>query len=291
MRAGGKLWYLKRGDRVTGPFAAAVMARNIVLGRIQPDDLVSLDRDDWIEAAQTREFEAVAAPAARARAFASADERRDERRNDDAAEATSAQTRVRGPERRRVETPEIVRRRKSSNRVWQSLHKSKPDDGIVWLGLVAVIVVIAGLGLLITPAEIEVGDCASDPHPGVNWDSCTRPSADLRGANLSGAVARGAHLASSNLAGANLVGADFAYADLRNANFELADLTASRLTGADLRGANFAHADLSSADLQFADLRDARLDGADLSGALLGNAIWLSGEQCRRGSVGVCAVD
>jgi Pentapeptide repeats (8 copies) len=288
MRASEKRWYVKRGTMITGPFTAAVMVRNIVLGRVKPDDLVSRDGGHWGAAAQTWKFESVAA---NAKAFAHADERQGERRRGDAAEVASPRPRTRGADRRRAEPLDLVRRREISNRVWQGLRRSKPDGGVVWVALTVVILAVVGLSLLTTPAAIEAGDCASGPHPGVNWDSCTRLSSDLRRADLSGAIARSAQLAASDLAGANLSGADFAYADLRQANLELADLTSSRLVGTDLREANFAHADLRSANLQFADLRGARLDGADLSGALLGNTIWPTGEHCRRGSVGVCVVD
>ena len=290
MTAGRTLWYLQIEGTVTGPFPTAVMERDIVLGRIALDALVSHNCDHWAAIAQTHEFQSVATFAGRARGFAQADERQGERRHGDASASSSGPKRVRGSDRRRVESPDIVRRRDISNRVWQSLRKSTPNNGFVWSAFSVLILIVAVAGFVTTPVAVVVGDCTSGPHPGVNWDSCTRLPADLRHADLRGAVARGAQLSSSDLAGAKLAGADFAYADLRQVNFELADLVGSRLIGADLRKANFSYANLRSADLQFADLRGARLDGADLSDTLLGEAIWTTGEICRRGSIGGCVI-
>ncbi len=286
-----KRWYLKCGDTVKGPFPVAVMERNIVLGRVKPDDLLSQDGESWVSAQCIPEFELISAPVRCEKDFAYADERRAERRHLAVSDARASTIRQTGNDRRSAEPAEIVARRVLSDRIWLGLGKRRSDSQFVWPALAIVVLGIIGLSVLTTPARLDPGDCASGPAPGVNWESCNWASADLRHADMRGAIARDAHLESSDLAGANLTGADLAYADLRRANLESADLGASRLIGANLREANLNHANLHSADLQFADLRAARLDGADLSGALLGNTIWVSGAQCSRDSVGICLSD
>jgi uncharacterized protein YjbI with pentapeptide repeats len=289
--ASGKLWYVKRGDTVVGPFPVAVVERNIVLGRVKPDDRLSQDRDTWLSAAQIPEFDYLGEVEHSAKSFSGADERRVERRLAPPGAASVAATQARAGERRRDESADIVRRRALSNRVWQSLARSQPEQRVVWVALAAFVLVIIGFSILTTPPEATSRDCSAEPYPGVNWEFCTRVAADLRRVDLSGANVRNANLGSSDLAGANLAGADFAYADLHQVNFELADLASARLTGANLREANFGHANLRSADLRYADLRSAKLDGADLSGALMGNAIGPAGEKCAPISVSVCIAD
>lgn len=285
----GKLWYLKRGEATTGPFPIAVLERNIVLGRVAPDDLVSQDREHWVIVSQAPEFELIAASPPAVRDLGDADERQGERRHAAAGGAAAGSRRTR--ERRREEPAELIRRRALSTRVWRGLSKRRPDNKMFWVSLASVIVIVVCLGIAGTPERLQPGDCAADPAPGVDWESCSKPAADLRRANLQSAIVRNADLESSDLAGADLSGADLAYADLRQVNFELADLATARLTGANLREANFAHANLRSADLQFADLRSARFDGTELSDAKLGNAIWFNGKRCARGSIGACRFD
>jgi len=50
------LWYLKRGDKVTGPFPAKVISDYLLLGRIRQDDLLSTDRKNWEQAVDHREL-------------------------------------------------------------------------------------------------------------------------------------------------------------------------------------------------------------------------------------------
>jgi len=289
--ASRKLWYLKRGDTVTGPFPGAVVERNIVLGRVKPDDRISRDRDTWVAAARTPEFDHLAGAANPTKTFSDADERRVERRHAPVTEASVPTIHPRSPERRRDEPADIVQHRVQSDRVWQSLRKPQLDQNVVWVALAGFVLAVIGFSVITTPPPATSGDCSAGPYPGVDWEFCTRRAADLRRVDLTGAIGRNANLGSSDLAGANLTGADFAYADLHEANFELANLTSVRLTGANLREANFAHANLRSADLRYADLRAANLAGADLSCALMGNAIGPAGEKCAPSSVSVCVAD
>ena len=42
-----QLWYVRRGDKVSGPFPTQVVANNTLLGRFLPGDEVSLDQLEW----------------------------------------------------------------------------------------------------------------------------------------------------------------------------------------------------------------------------------------------------
>ena len=50
-----QLWYLKAKGRIKGPFASGLISKNILLGRIHPDDLLSQDKEIWRKASSIRE--------------------------------------------------------------------------------------------------------------------------------------------------------------------------------------------------------------------------------------------
>ncbi|HJP36694.1 MAG: hypothetical protein QF609_05970 [Gammaproteobacteria bacterium] len=186
----GKLWYLKLGDTIEGPFPVAAMRRNIVLGRVKPDALLSQDRETWVNAANTEEFQLVSVPERAERDFNNADERKSERRSSAASEAGSSPIGRRGSDRRAVEPEEMVRRRALSNRIWLGLRKRSPDTRFVWPALAIAILGVVGLGVLMPSVRLEPPDCQSAPFPGVNWESCELSSADLRRIDIRGARAQ-----------------------------------------------------------------------------------------------------
>jgi len=82
-------------------------------------------------------------------------------------------------------------------------------------------------------------------------------------------------------------------ANLKGADLNNAELTNAKLQGANLSNANLTDSQLQCADLTNADLRGVNLKGADityakLEGAKLGGAIWITGNTCRKNSIGFC---
>ena len=47
-----RLWYVKRGQQVKGPFPAAMIRNNVALGRIRAEDFVSAYGRRWYRAAE-----------------------------------------------------------------------------------------------------------------------------------------------------------------------------------------------------------------------------------------------
>ena len=281
-------WYLKHDGRITGPFPTGRIKRAIVLGRIRESERLSTDSETWLAAAEIPEFSQLQPATPGSAEFARLDERQTERRGTDAG-GTSVSTRPRsGHDRRREEPGEMRTRRAKSRAVWQSLAEPRPRAVMAWLSIAAASALALFLAVNLNPELPSPVDCSKPAAPRVNWTACRRARADLRRTDLRGALLKNADLSDSNLAGANLGEADAAYANLRAADLTLVTFESARLVGANLRGADLSHANLHAADLQYADLRDSRIDGAQFEGALLAHAIWVNGETCASGSVGVC---
>lgn len=43
-----RLWYLRRGERVTGPFPLPAIQQDFLLGRVRTSDELSQDRQEWL---------------------------------------------------------------------------------------------------------------------------------------------------------------------------------------------------------------------------------------------------
>ncbi len=281
-----RLWYVRRGDDRKGPYPAALIERNIALGRIRPSDELSHDDAHWQPATEYPDYEALVHSGREPARQRRLDERERERR---AAAQDAAPGQRRGQDRRAPEPLDVARRRALAHRVWASLRPMHRRATRTMLGLALIIVAVVALSIKwVRPPPRSAVDCAAPAAPGVVWDFCQRPAADLARADLRGASLRNTSFVGATLAAARLAGADLAYADLTGADLSEAGLTGSRLTGASLRGTKLAGADFTDADLAFVDLTGARLDGIVFAGAKLGNAVWTDGKPCGRDSLGGC---
>jgi hypothetical protein len=285
-----QLWYVRRGDKVSGPFPTQVVANNTLLGRFLPGDEVSLDQFEWkplvtvteLLPQELLELHDETDPEHRQwleerlkAACRWADQRtHDERRHAGEAAGEIRDDGLRGEERRKTATNSDVL-------ALPHLHAALPQESWLrrYLGVAAsigAVVLLVALGLIyyqpVNPVKVGVVPvqplCGKPAAPGVNWSGCDKQGALLRGVDLT----RG---------------------KLDYANFSRADLSASRLDHASLVGANLDaadlnHADLNHADLSNADLSAANLASANLTGAVLDHAIWFDGRVCGVGSLGQC---
>jgi len=280
---GRNLWYVRRGDKVAGPFPSQVITNNALLGRVKPSDELSMDRLVWqalvdvpellpqdllelhteIDSEQ-RQWREERLKAARRWA----DERiNDERRHDGEGNEP------RGEERRKnTENPDVLAKP-------HHYPAAVPESGKrAYLGaaiaVAALLLLVLGLLYFQPVNPVKVGVIPAQPQcqqaaaPRANWSGCDKQEMRLRGADLSG----------SNLAYTN-----FSHADLSGSRFRQA-----RLVGANLGGALLNDTDLVGADLSYADLHDASLVSATLTGATLDHAIWPDGRVCATGSLGQC---
>ncbi|MFN3397153.1 MAG: pentapeptide repeat-containing protein [Sulfurimicrobium sp.] len=286
-----QLWYVRRGDRVSGPFPTQVVANNALLGRFLPGDEVSLDQLEWKSLATVEELlpqellklHTETDPEQRqwleerlkaARRWA------DQRTHDERRLVREVAGReawgdgMRGEERRKAETDSDIL-------ALPHHHVPLPQEP-AWrryLGVVAsigAVLLLVALGLIyyqpVNPVKVGVVPvqplCGKAAAPGANWSGCDKQGALLRGADLS----RG-----------NLDYVNFSHANLSGSRLEHASMVGANLHAADLTSVNMSNADLSNADLSAANLASATLDGA-----VLDHAIWVDGRVCAAGSLGRC---
>ena len=288
-------WYMKRSDKVEGPFAAGLVSRHILLGRLEMGHQVSEDGQNWHlvkdvpslipEVLKTDDDD----PIHQERLMAArrwADERLSNERRGDSPDARGNERR--GNERRDDELDDVTLHRS----LLGGRSKKNKSESIFTaeLFLFAIVILIGWAGYYAyqnKPEEVVV-DCSAVPGYAVNWTNCVLLSKDLRSANLEKALLRNARLSTANLQSANLRGADMAYVDLSRANLNGADMSSASLKGASLVGANLQGASLVNTDLSFANLTDADIRSTDLSGAILNQAIWLDGSVCAADAIGSC---
>lgn len=302
------LWYLRRDGAVQGPFAARLLSRQLILGRVSEDDLVSTDRVVWQRIGEVPGLvpELLHAdrkdPIARQRLMAAIrweDERSGRDRRIGSAYGISSGDKRRGRERRSAEAPPEVNHRAvrktrqglEANQ-WQRSEREAQRRGLWQIGTLVIVLAAAGVSAYLYMPRNSVAtspECASAPRPQINWSNCRLDGASLARAALSGAYMPNVQLTRAQLSDAQLRGAEAPYANFAMADLRGADLSGANLMGASLRGAALANVNFAGANLAYADLSNAQIDTAKLSDAALGKAIWVDGRVCAEGSVGSCA--
>jgi len=297
--SGQALWFTRRNGEVCGPHPAGLISRFLIIGRLTPEDEISLDRETWRPIHEhpqliPDELRNLDTPEGRERLLQARlreDERISDRRAGVASPASIAERR--GPDRRRPEPPEILSHRRKRAQ-WLTRPAATLDAATrgptPWIiaasaTLVAVLLFFWATDRGEPPSPPA---CHLPPAPEVNWSYCRMPGLDLSGVDLSRALLRNTDLLGSSLEGARLVEADLSYADLQRARLVRADLRRARITGASMQNAVLTGARLDTADLSFVNLTGASIEGAALEGAILDRAVWIDGRICATGSVGTC---
>ena len=301
------LWFVRHGGRVSGPFPAKLVRQDFMLGRFHATDEASIDRVQWAQIQEIPELQPHITQI-KNRIVGTADapldwerERReaalrwiDERYQRDRRDQEGAQaidTNRRGLDRRlQPESPEWIelRQRHATSELELKQRRERfVGIGIVLLVLLALVVYAVFSFSPINPVKVSFhgpSAACSDPAASrINWASCDKNGAWLKGADLSNALLSQARFNAANLSHANLY-----YANLTGADLSFAKLQQTKLIGANLTSANLTYAELRDADLRYADLRGAKLEGATLLGARLDHAKWIDGRVCAAISVGEC---
>ena len=304
-----KLWYIKQGDEVQGPFPARIITERLLLNRVTLQNLVSLDKLAWLPISEFDELLPQALPEAgnidpdadqealkwrEERIKAShrwLDERTGERRSEHDLASSADDIERSNADRRKIDAGEDAQH----SRLHAPKHPPMLKHTRYGYIVAAIFLVLAVTAIMIrggtvkpvNPVKVDIGtvsaDCNKPATPKINWRACDKQGiwlqdADLSGSNLNSIRLNSAVLKNANLSYANLTGADLSYANLVDA----------KLVGANLQQANLTSAELQGADLSTADLQGATLDVVALSGAKLDNAVWLDGSICAPGSTGQC---
>lgn len=301
------LWYIRRGDEISGPFPAKLISRDWMLGRFQATDEASSDQVFWapldaipelrpkIGGIKYRVVGTADAPLdwvseRRAAALRWVDERHQRDRRSPHDTSLLAQSR-RGAERRiHTENSEWTRLRQLHADLEEAF-KHKRDH---FIGIGFVLLLLFGLVVYavlkfkpVNPIKVDFHGpnavCSQPAEASVDWRRCDKNGTWLKGANLASAMLKGVHFNAANLSQS-----DLSYANISGGDLSFSNLSQAKLVGANLTSANLLYADLSNADLRYADLRNAQLSGATLLGARLDEATWTDGRTCAAISVGEC---
>lgn len=296
-------WHIKKQGKVTGPFPVKLIGSYLILGRIDLDTLVSVDKDKWIPIgrlpslipAELKNSASVAGKADLHRARLREDERRGDSRRD-------------GPNRRNAERADEDRRqardrRQNDEEVSPSYLKLKADFSArrnlaknrKIIGAVVVLILVSALVggfFLIDPVStIQKTDCSVKAGAGIDWQSCNKNNIDLVSKNLSKSNLHSVRLNNALLVKAQLSEANLSYASLESANLSQANLSKAKLVGANLNNANLTKANLVAADLSYADLSNAVLLNVHVLNTRFDHAIWTDGRLCGRGSIDQCVFE
>lgn len=279
---------MRQNGKIRGPFPNQLISRYLILGRIDLDTPVSQDQEHWTP---VREFNALvpdlvlnAHTPEGHKALMLARIREDER------SARAVETELPDNADRRIDEDQIIKLHRQLRDDVLSRYRSQPELARRNIGLVILAAAILFVALLVyRPANQVVDvDCSTPAGPGVDWSACNKQGLNLVGRDLSGGVFKATQLNAADLTRSRLEQADLSYANLSRADMQQASLHNASMIGTNLRMANLQGAVLSGANLAFAELEGARLEGAVLDGARFDNAIWINGEQCLPGSLGVC---
>ncbi len=282
-----KKWFVKRGEKIQGPFTHVVLTKLGKLGRLKPTDKLSNDQQSWIAASDFPELFS----SDETESLLKDEERSGLDRREQAADTQpeSAQKKRKKVDRREPESEEDIARRKGRTQLLDAIHESRKEERFPVKSIIFTIIAIVILGFFLKGSDPLIFiDCEAPSEPGVVWDNCDFDNLNFSQKNLSAALIRNASLIGVDLQGTNLTEADLSYSDLAGANLTNANLDRVSLKGVNLSLAVLQAASLIKADLSHADLRGADLDGADLQGAILDQAVWKDGQICAKNSIGTC---
>ncbi len=278
-------WYIKKGDKVQGPFPNKLIGSYLILGRITQETLVSQDQHNW---AAVKDYPAMVPEVVKEagtkqgdRALMLARIREDER--------SSNVNHKSNVENRREDEEQLMQLHRQIRDDVLKGYRRKPEKRTLYFVILALfILIVIGVYVANSGDDIQLADCAALLEPGVNWSGCNKQGEMFRGRNLRRVNLRNASLQQSDFSAAKMQGANLSYADLSQSILISTQLQNTSFKGANLRQANLKGADLSNADFSYAELVGSQLQGANLKQAVFDYAIWVNGETCLPGSIGAC---
>ncbi len=296
-RSKQQLWYVRRRDRLQGPFPCGTIRRFVLLGRVELSDQVSLDKKSWKPVSTVPDV--VPPEVRKAMKEGNLDEvlivarmREDERTGmDRRRDGESSEKFGRRATDRRQNEDEMVKKHRQARKELQELERKKRNRRPIFALTMSILLVSAGIGGGIyvgAPEAVPEPDCTAQPAPGINWRNCRLIGLQAEEADLSGAILNNTILRQGHFSGTLFVESDLMYADLSGSDLSYGAFSSSSMKGVNLQRTDLTNADLSGADLSFANFHGAKIGGIRLDNARLDNAIWADGTICRVGSIGKC---
>lgn len=203
-------WYIRNNNNITGPFPTGDVHRFLLLGRITLDDEAGPNKQEWQSIRNLPELipevmkldpddeQAVERLAAAKRW---ADERRGERRKDDAPGRI-------GAGRRQQECSTRLEERRQREVLTPSLNRKNDRS---YIGLIVVIILLsvgAWAGFRWVPPQTAGTDCLALAAPGDSLSHCHKAALQVMNTGLSTVDPSYTNMRNANLNGAVLVGVE-----------------------------------------------------------------------------------
>ena len=202
-------WYIKKKDKITGPFPAGQISQLLVVGRLTIDDEVSYDKDEW---SLIKDIPALIPdvllhnsgenPDAKTERLAAArrwaDERREERRDENPKTPSRKSN-----GRRDLENHQDVEYRHRRESIYKQF-RERPQRAFasLFIFIVVIVAVVWGSFNYSPLVLVDEPDCTASPRKGVNWRNCNKPQfiaihSDISESNLHSAILRDANFSGS----------------------------------------------------------------------------------------------
>lgn len=242
-KGSGLEWFVKRGSTVRGPFSSTRVRHYVLEGKLQLDDEVSADKQEWRRIGQVKEV-------------------------------VPLQMRAEGAE---LEVEEAVERRGDRLRAVRSI-----VIAAVLIVALTGLVMLVGQDDPTQERDCGAAPAPGVNYESCRLSGVDLRAASLVGANLSNASLVNAKLSEVDLKQANLNYVDLTSADLSYANLNGASLKGANLRSTDLTNADLSNADLSFADLGAARIGGVRWKGAKFDGAIWIDGVQCEANDCPR---------
>tara|TARA_B100000767_G_scaffold263673_1_gene277695 strand:+ start:108 stop:617 length:510 start_codon:yes stop_codon:yes gene_type:complete len=106
--------------------------------------------------------------------------------------------------------------------------------------------------------------------------------------NFDKSVMMNSILMNGNFAESSFFRANLYEANLEGGNFEKTNFSSANLTRVNFKGASLIEANFKNSNLFEADFSGSNILNSNFEGANLNNSIWIDGEKCKLGSIGLC---
>ena len=274
MSQDSQLWYVRDGRHIRGPFASGLISKDILLGRIHPNDELSQDKKKWREASTVHEV------------MPDVIKHRHE---------SNYKERLRAARRWSDERGEVREKDENGEEKIYLPRKEVTHLGIKTTGVVGITIFVIALITFVytvfvfTPDEPIVKiDCTIAGVDGSLFDSCHLQRRNFSQRSLKGSSFKNSLLQNSQFIKSALQNSQFDYANLSNADLSYANFTQASLKAVDLGNTILNGTIFSNADLSYANLSGAKASNVKFTDTNLANAIWFDGRVCAKKSIGQC---
>ena len=265
-------WYLKKNNKITGPFAKGLIQQYIILGRIHANDLVSQNKESWRKVSSIADL------------IPDQIKYKNEKNYTERLKAAKRWADDRGDARGEI--------KESFNQRKNVTHIAIHTLGLKTLTFFILLLTLGlGAAFYFTPEnQAELVNCQLKPVPSIILDGC-----DLSGKNFANLDMQYTSLKNTQMIKTNLNQAILSHSQMQYSQLDKSNLSGAKLNNADLTAVSLTESvlhntDLSYANLSYANLKGAKAKDVKLKGTILSKTVWFNGKICASTSIGRCLI-